>query len=31
MSSDREKTNIEVYRGTWRQLNHMKKDPGDSN
>ncbi|WP_449329041.1 DUF7557 family protein [Salinigranum rubrum] len=30
MSSDQEKTNIEVYRETWRRLNHLKERPGDS-
>jgi len=30
MSSDREKTNVEVYRETWRRLNMLKEEPGDS-
>lgn len=30
MSSDNEKTNIEVHRETWRRLNHLKEEPGDS-
>jgi predicted CopG family antitoxin len=30
MSSDQEKTNIEVYRETWRRLNMLKEHPGDS-
>jgi predicted CopG family antitoxin len=30
MSTDREKTNIEVYRETWQRLNHLKERPGDS-
>jgi len=30
MSADREKTNIEVYRDTWRKLNMLKEEPGDS-
>jgi predicted CopG family antitoxin len=30
MSSDQEKTNIEVYRETWRRLNLLKEKPGDS-
>ena len=30
MSSDREKTNIEVYRETWRRLNLLKEEPGDT-
>lgn len=30
MSDDQEKTNIEVYRETWRKLNMLKQNPGDS-
>lgn len=30
MSGDREKTNIEIYRDTWRRLNSLKEGPGDS-
>jgi len=30
MSTDREKTNIEVYRETWQELNMLKERPGDS-
>lgn len=30
MSSNEEKTNIEVYRKTWRRLNMLKEHPGDS-
>lgn len=30
MPDDQEKTNIEVYRETWRRLNSLKQGPGDS-
>lgn len=30
MSTDEEKTNVEVYRETWRRLNMLKEHPGDS-